>query len=113
MSVATGLRHSAPDSARQRLVHGRCRGTIGAGVESDHNDISIGKAGRTRWMGWRPHNRGVVMQPDRTIRTAAAKAAPRAAATGDPVGQTTKGKKTVRISRPNRFILLAATKRQK
>ena len=51
------------NSGEQRLVHGRCRGTIGAVSNPDHMNISIGKAGRTRWMGWRPHNRGVVMNP--------------------------------------------------
>src|SRR4029453_3988803 len=38
----------------QRLVHGRCRGTIGAVSNPDHMNISIGKAGRTRWLGWGP-----------------------------------------------------------
>src|SRR5947207_15961720 len=51
------------NSGEQRLVHGRCRATIGAVSNPDHMNISIGKAGRTRWMGWRPHNRGVVMNP--------------------------------------------------
>ena len=51
------------NSGEQRLVHGRCRGTIGAVSNPDHMNISIGKAGRTRWLGWRPHNRGVVMNP--------------------------------------------------
>src|SRR5205814_9562521 len=41
------------NSGAQRLVHGRCRGTIGAVSNPDHMNISIGKAGRTRWMGWR------------------------------------------------------------
>src|SRR3981081_2446238 len=51
------------NSGEQRLVHGRCRGPIGAVSNPDHMNISIGKAGRTRWLGWRPHNRGVVMNP--------------------------------------------------
>ena len=51
------------NSGEQRLVHGRCTGTIGAVSNPDHMNISIGKAGRTRWLGWRPHNRGVVMNP--------------------------------------------------
>ena len=40
------------NSGEQRLVHGRCVGTIGAVSNPDHMNISIGKAGRTRWMGW-------------------------------------------------------------
>ena len=47
------------NSGEQRLVHGRCRGTIGAVSNPDHMNISIGKAGRNRWLGCRPHNRGV------------------------------------------------------
>ena len=38
-------------------------GTIGAVSNPDNMNISIGKAGRTRWMGRRPHNRGVTMNP--------------------------------------------------
>src|ERR1700730_17016741 len=51
------------NSAEQRLVHGRCMATVGAVSNPDRMNISIGKAGRTRWMGRRPHNRGVRMHP--------------------------------------------------
>jgi large subunit ribosomal protein L2 len=51
------------NSGEQRLVHGRCMATVGAVSNPDHMNISIGKAGRTRWLGWRPHNRGVAMNP--------------------------------------------------
>src|ERR1700751_3364862 len=51
------------NSAEQRLVHGRCMATIGAVSNPDNMNITIGKAGRTRWLGWRPHNRGVAMNP--------------------------------------------------
>jgi large subunit ribosomal protein L2 len=51
------------NSGEQRLVHGRCRGTIGAVSNPDHMNISIGKAGRTRWLGWRPLTRGVAKNP--------------------------------------------------
>src|ERR1700754_82174 len=44
------------NSGEQRLVHGRCRATIGAVSNPDHMNISIGKAGRKRWLGRRPHN---------------------------------------------------------
>src|ERR671929_1989496 len=50
-------------SAEQRLVHGHCMATVGAVSNPDHMNTSIGKAGRTRWMGRRPHNRGVAMNP--------------------------------------------------
>src|SRR3954466_8215037 len=51
------------NSGVQRLVHGRCTGTIGAVSNPDHMNISIGKAGRNRWLGRKPHNRGVSMNP--------------------------------------------------
>src|SRR5437762_5891271 len=51
------------NSGEQRLVHGRCFGTVGAVSNPDHMNISIGKAGRNRWKGWKPHNRGVSMNP--------------------------------------------------
>ncbi|MFZ1896102.1 MAG: 50S ribosomal protein L2, partial [Rhodoplanes sp.] len=43
------------NSTEQRLVHGQCMGTVGAVSNPDHMNISIGKAGRTRWLGRRPH----------------------------------------------------------
>ena len=41
------------NSGEQRLVHGRCMATVGAVSNPDHMNISIGKAGRKRWLG--PH----------------------------------------------------------
>jgi large subunit ribosomal protein L2 len=46
-----------------RRVHLDCVATIGAVGNSDHKNVSFGKAGRSRWLGRRPHNRGVVMNP--------------------------------------------------
>src|SRR6478672_1762615 len=51
------------NSGEQRLVHGRCMATVGAVSNPDNMNVSIGKAGRKRWMGRRPHNRGVAMNP--------------------------------------------------
>ena len=53
------------NSGEQRLVHGQCVATVGAVSNPDHMNISIGKAGRNRWLGKRPHNRGVVDEPGR------------------------------------------------
>ena len=50
-------------SGEIRLVDARCRGSIGAVGNEDHELINLGKAGRTRWKGRRPHTRGVVMNP--------------------------------------------------
>ena len=51
-------------SGELRKVHIRCRATIGAVGNEDHENITIGKAGRNRWLGVRPANRGVVMNPN-------------------------------------------------
>jgi len=51
------------NSGEQRLVHGNCYATVGAVSNPDHMNINIGKAGRQRWLGRRPHNRGVTMNP--------------------------------------------------
>jgi len=50
-------------SGEVRLVHLDCRATIGQVSNADHQNISLGKAGRSRWLGKRPHNRGVTMNP--------------------------------------------------
>ncbi|MDR3497439.1 MAG: 50S ribosomal protein L2 [Ancalomicrobiaceae bacterium] len=51
------------NSGEQRLVLGTCLASIGAVSNPDNMNTSIGKAGRKRWLGRRPHNRGVVMNP--------------------------------------------------
>jgi large subunit ribosomal protein L2 len=51
------------NSGEQRLIHGQCYATVGAVSNPDHMNISMGKAGRNRWLGIKPHNRGVTMNP--------------------------------------------------
>ncbi|HEX2788688.1 MAG TPA: 50S ribosomal protein L2 [Ignavibacteria bacterium] len=50
-------------SGEVRLILGECKATLGVVSNPDHENISIGKAGRSRWMGKRPHVRGVAMNP--------------------------------------------------
>ena len=50
-------------SGEVRLVHRECKATIGQVGNLDHENISIGKAGRSRWLGKRPEVRGVAMNP--------------------------------------------------
>ncbi len=50
-------------SGEVRRVSIRCRASIGQVGNLEHENVSIGKAGRKRWMGWRPKVRGVVMNP--------------------------------------------------
>jgi large subunit ribosomal protein L2 len=50
-------------SGEVRMVRAECMATIGAVSNPDKQNISIGKAGRNRWLGWRPSVRGVAMNP--------------------------------------------------
>lgn len=50
-------------SGEIRNVSAECRATIGSVGNSDHENISVGKAGRSRWLGIRPQSRGVVQNP--------------------------------------------------
>jgi len=50
-------------STEVRMIHLDCQATIGQVSNIEHANISIGKAGRKRWLGKRPHNRGVTMNP--------------------------------------------------
>ena len=100
-------------TSEQRLVHGRCMATVGAVSNPDHMNISIGKAGRTRWMGWRPHNRGVSMNPvDHPLGGGEG----RSSGGRHPVtpwGFPTKGKKTRTNKRTTKFIISSRHARKK
>jgi len=50
-------------SGEVRKIHQDCQATIGQVSNIDHANVSLGKAGRTRWLGKRPHQRGVSMNP--------------------------------------------------
>jgi large subunit ribosomal protein L2 len=50
-------------STEMRMVHGTCLGTIGEVGNAEHELVSIGKAGKSRWLGRRPKVRGEVMNP--------------------------------------------------
>ena len=50
-------------SGEQRTVRAECMASVGAVSNPDHSNQKIGKAGRNRWKGWRPHVRGEVMNP--------------------------------------------------
>ena len=101
------------NSTEQRLVHGRCMGTIGAVSNPDNMNVSIGKAGRKRWMGWRPHNRGVAMNP---IDHPHGGGEGRTSGGRHPVtpwGFPTKGKKTRKNKSTTKFIIASRHARKK
>jgi large subunit ribosomal protein L2 len=101
------------NSGEQRLVHGQCFGTVGAVSNPDHMNISIGKAGRQRWLGKRPHNRGVTMNP---IDHPHGGGEGRTSGGRHPVtpwGKPTKGKKTRVNKRTETFIVSSRHQRKK
>ena len=101
------------NSGEQRLVHGRCMGTIGAVSNPDNMNISIGKAGRQRWMGRMPHNRGVTMNP---IDHPHGGGEGRTSGGRHPVtpwGFPTKGKKTRKNKSTSKFIIASRHARKK
>jgi large subunit ribosomal protein L2 len=50
-------------SGEVRKIHVECRATVGQVSNLEHQNVSLGKAGRKRWLGKRPHNRGVTQNP--------------------------------------------------
>jgi large subunit ribosomal protein L2 len=92
-------------SGEIRKVLLECYATIGQVGNMDHNNISIGKAGRSRWLGRRPHVRGVAMNPvDHPLGGGEGKTSGgRHPVT--PWGKPTKGYKTRQNKRTNAFIL--------
>jgi len=101
------------NSGEQRLVHGRCMATIGAVSNPDAMNTSIGKAGRKRWMGRRPHNRGVTMNP---IDHPHGGGEGRTSGGRHPVtpwGFPTKGKKTRKNKVTGKFIIASRHARKK
>jgi len=55
--------HLVMPSGEMRLIHLDCRATVGQVGNLDHQNIRLGKAGRMRWLGRKPHNRGSSMNP--------------------------------------------------
>ncbi len=98
------------NSTEQRLVHGRCIATVGAVSNPDNMNVSIGKAGRTRWLGWRGHVRGETMNPvDHPLggRTRGGRHPV------TPWGKPTKGMKTRKNKRTTKFIMVSRHARKK
>jgi large subunit ribosomal protein L2 len=92
-------------SGEVRMVHIDCTATIGQVGNVDHENISIGKAGRKRWMGIRPTTRGVAMNPvDHPLGGGEGKTSGgRHPVT--PWGQPTRGYKTRNNKQTDRFIV--------
>lgn len=97
-------------SGEMRRVHIDCRATVGSIGNSEHGNIQWGKAGRKRWLGIRPHNRGVAMNPvDHPMGGGEGRSSGgRHPCT--PWGVKTKGLKTRHNKRTEQFIIRRRTK---
>jgi len=82
-----------------------CMATIGQVGNLDHENISLGKAGRTRWLGRRPHNRGVSMNPVDHPHGGGEGRTSGGRHPVTPWGQPTRGYKTRNNKRTNKFIV--------
>ena len=92
-------------SGEVREIHIECYATIGQVGNLEHENVSIGKAGRNRWLGWRSHNRGVSMNPvDHPMGGGEGKTSGGRHPTS-PWGWKTKGLKTRSNKRTDGFIV--------
>jgi len=98
------------NSTEQRLVHGRCMATVGAVSNPDQMNISIGKAGRKRWLGRMPHNRGISMNPVDHPHGGRTNGGVHPTS---PWGFPTKGKKSRKNKSTTKFIMLSRHARKK
>ena len=96
-------------SGEMRKVHIDCRATIGQIGNIEHDNIQWGKAGRKRWLGIRPHRRGVAMNPvDHPMGGGEGRV--RWSSPVPPWGKKTKGLKTRTTSGPTSSSSAAASK---
>ena len=99
-------------SGEVRKIDSRCMATIGVLSNPDQKNIKIGKAGRSRWLGRRPHTRGVVMNPvDHPHGGGEGKSAGGRHPVS-PTGQGAKGLKTRTNARTDKFIVRRRNKRK-
>jgi len=101
------------NSGEQRLIHGQCFATIGAVSNPDHMNQNMGKAGRNRWLGFRPHNRGVAMNPIDHPHGGGEGRTSGGRHPVSPWGKPTKGKKTRSNKRTDKFIVSSRHARKK
>ena len=93
-------------------IHGQCVATIGQVGNLEYENVSDGKAGRSRWRGKRPHVRGVAMNPvDHPLGGGEGKAAGGRHPVS-PWGMPTKGYKTRNNKSTDRFIVQRRSKRR-
>ena len=99
-------------SGQIRIVHVRCRATVGQVGNLDHENQKIGGAGHLRRMGRRPQVRGVVMSPRDHPHGGGEAKSPVGGMAQTPWGKPAMGLKTRRNPRSDRFVIKPAKKRK-
>jgi large subunit ribosomal protein L2 len=92
-------------SGETRKISQDCMATIGQVGNIDHENVTIGKAGRSRWLGKRPHNRGVSMNPVDHPHGGGEGKTSGGRHPVTPWGQPTRGYKTRNNKRTDKFIV--------
>lgn len=93
-------------SGELRRIHGECYATVGVVGNSEHKNIVLGKAGRTRWLGRKPHQRGRAMNPVDHPHGGGEGRSSSGRPPVTPWGQQTKGLKTrTKRKTSSRFIV--------
>ncbi len=93
------------NSGELRLINGNCIATVGSVSNTDHSNVQHGKAGRKRWLGWKPHNRGVVMNPIGHPHGGGEGKSSGGRNPVSPWGKCAKGTKTRKNKKTDKFIL--------
>lgn len=99
-------------SGEVRRVLSKCMATIGQVGNLDHENVSLGKAGRRRWLGRRPHNRGVSMNPVDHPHGGGEGKTSGGRHPVTPWGQPTRGYRTRNNKRTDRMIVSKKSKRR-
>ncbi|MBF0376072.1 MAG: 50S ribosomal protein L2 [Desulfamplus sp.] len=99
-------------SGEVRMVHVKCKATIGRVGNEKHGDLSLGKAGRTRWLGKRPSVRGVAMNPVDHPMGGGEGRSSGGRQPCSPWGVPSKGYKTRTNKRSNQYIVKRRTKKK-
>ena len=97
-------------SGEIRKINMECLATIGQVGNIDHENVTIGKAGRSRWLGKRPHNRGVSMNPVDHPHGGGEGKTSGGRHPVTPWGQPTRGYKTRNNKRTDKFIVSRRSK---
>jgi len=100
-------------SGEQRMVPGTCMASIGAVSNPDHSNITIAKAGRNRWLGKKPHVRGVVMNPVDHPHGGGEGRTSGGRHPVTPWGKPTKGKKTRANKSTDKYIVRSRHQKKK